>query len=576
MVLDPKIFFNPTEAHKNFFKSTAREILLCGSRGSGKSFTAADKIIYNSLISEAKGLPLKSVVMRTSYQSLKDSSVNTYRERLSAMQVPHECLMTIPFTIKLKGGSQILFLSIPNESHLDNIKSITDCNFLHIEECTSLKEDWYLVSRLMVRGKPGQIRQRILTCNPKNKSHWVYKRFIQNPVPGSEYIFARAEDNPFLDPRDIEDLKMLKDTNPIRYKIDYLGEWISTEGLVYSNWDIVDDIPFVPSDEWYGIDFGFTEPCAIIKISKCDGELYLEEKLYKTGLQPNQLILQMKRLVPFDAFIYADSSRPELISELFNAGWKNIRRCKKGPGSIEEGINFVRDQKLHILCTSVNLIDEIEKYSNRVDKDGVALDIPIDKDNHLCLAGNTKIQTNLGLKDIKDIKIGDLVLTRKGFKSVIDSQCTGIQETNKYNINNNIIEATFNHKVKTTYGEKNISDLKVGDKLWFQQQNFQQTNIIKPFIVQKVVQYQVIGKPIKQRVYNITVEDDHEYFANNILVSNCDAMRYSIHDHLYGHKPRAYAASGLLHKERPDPFGGTVINGVWYPPGYNLTGDIHG
>lgn len=31
----------------------------------------------------------------------------------------------------------------------------------------------------------------------------------------------------------------------------------------------------------------------------------------------------------------------------------------------------------------------------------------------------------------------------------------------------------------------------------------------------------------RQCVYNITVEQDHEYFANGILVSNCDAWRYS-------------------------------------------------
>lgn len=31
-----------------------------------------------------------------------------------------------------------------------------------------------------------------------------------------------------------------------------------------------------------------------------------------------------------------------------------------------------------------------------------------------------------------------------------------------------------------------------------------------------------------QRVYNITVADQHEYFANGILVANCDALRYAV------------------------------------------------
>ena len=29
-------------------------------------------------------------------------------------------------------------------------------------------------------------------------------------------------------------------------------------------------------------------------------------------------------------------------------------------------------------------------------------------------------------------------------------------------------------------------------------------------------------------VYNLEVEDAHNYYANNILVSNCDALRYIV------------------------------------------------
>jgi hypothetical protein len=36
------------------------------------------------------------------------------------------------------------------------------------------------------------------------------------------------------------------------------------------------------------------------------------------------------------------------------------------------------------------------------------------------------------------------------------------------------------------------------------------------------------GSGIKAPVYNLTVATEHEYFANGILVSNCDALRYMI------------------------------------------------
>lgn len=31
-----------------------------------------------------------------------------------------------------------------------------------------------------------------------------------------------------------------------------------------------------------------------------------------------------------------------------------------------------------------------------------------------------------------------------------------------------------------------------------------------------------------ETVYNLTVDGEHEYFANGVLVSNCDALRYSV------------------------------------------------
>jgi phage terminase large subunit len=395
MILDPEKFFNNSETHKRFFQSNARDILFAGSRGSGKSFSVADKIILTSLIEESKGKKLKNVVLRTSFTDLKDSCVATYRERLNTMKIPHTYLDSIPFTITLPGGSKIIFRSISNDAHVDSIKSMTDINFLHIEEATSLEEQWYLTARAIVRGPKDQIRQRILTCNPKSKNHWIYKNFIQNPMPLSEYIFTRTEDNTFLAESDIQDLKNLQYTNPYRYKIDYLGQWSSLEGLIYTNWNIVDKVPFAPSDEWYGLDFGFNDPTSLVKISKCDNELYLSQVIHRKELQPTQLKNLMRNLIPMNSYIYADCARPELISELFAYGFKNIRKSKKGVNSIQEGINYVRDFKLHILRDSVDLIKEIETYSYRTTKDGIATEDPIDKDNHMMDAMRYAIHDHL-------------------------------------------------------------------------------------------------------------------------------------------------------------------------------------
>ena len=46
----------------------------------------------------------------------------------------------------------------------------------------------------------------------------------------------------------------------------------------------------------------------------------------------------------------------------------------------------------------------------------------------------------------------------------------------------------------------------------------------------KLLRLESVGSS-KEMVYDLEVEDAHEYFANGILVHNCDALRYAVHTH---------------------------------------------
>jgi len=71
--------------------------------------------------------------------------------------------------------------------------------------------------------------------------------------------------------------------------------------------------------------------------------------------------------------IYADSARPDLISEWRVAGVK-IDKANKG---VFEGINTVKGFNIHITKNSVNVLKEIDLYAWKVDKDGNSLDEPV-------------------------------------------------------------------------------------------------------------------------------------------------------------------------------------------------------
>jgi len=56
----------------------------------------------------------------------------------------------------------------------------------------------------------------------------------------------------------------------------------------------------------------------------------------------------------------------------------------KPPGSIIDGIDLVSGLKVFYTASSTNLKMEQENYSRQVDRYGIVLDEPEDKNNHLC------------------------------------------------------------------------------------------------------------------------------------------------------------------------------------------------
>jgi phage terminase large subunit len=61
----------------------------------------------------------------------------------------------------------------------------------------------------------------------------------------------------------------------------------------------------------------------------------------------------------------------------------NILPSIKGKDSVNQGIQFVQDQKISITKRSINGIKEYRNYLWKVDKDGKVLNVPEDRFNHL-------------------------------------------------------------------------------------------------------------------------------------------------------------------------------------------------
>ena len=135
-----------------------------------------------------------------------------------------------------------------------------------------------------------------------------------------------------------------------------------------------------------------------------------------------------------------------------------------------------------------------------------------------CFKGGTLVTTDKGDKSIEEIKEGDLVLTRKGFKKVTHSWCSGEKDCISVNVEGSEIICTpdhrfidaFNNEIEVQDLTKEITLLKA---VKFRKNKYQ----LRPAHLTAKTS-SVVGR---YTVYDIEVEDCHEFFANGVLVHNC-------------------------------------------------------
>lgn len=83
-----------------------------------------------------------------------------------------------------------------------------------------------------------------------------------------------------------------------------------------------------------------------------------------------------------------------------------------------------------------------------------------------CLVGNTVIMTDKGNKKIKDMKVGDMVLTKDGYKKVLFTKNKGKKTVFDIDFGyKNTIIATDDHRIFTSEGWKCVKDLKESEEI---------------------------------------------------------------------------------------------------------------
>ena len=338
-----------------------------GGTRSGKTWSLL-QLCYN-LIIKKQGI-LVSVVGET-MPFLKRGAMRDFRTMLGSewhddWWNASDKVYTIPTT-----KSSLEFFSADNEGKVHG--SARD--YLFLNECYFI--DWEIYRQLAVRTR----KRILLDYNPRSR-FWVDEHLIGKE--GVALIHSTYKDNPHLTPMQIAMIESNKgDEN--WWRVYGEGETGSVEGLIYTNWAIVDAMPENYKKEFYCIDFGFTnDPTAILRVRLSGGELWVQELAYRTGMLNQDIVKCLQdNHVARGAMIVCDSAEQKSIAEINNLGGYRAVPVAKGRGSIVAGITAVQAYKVNVMQEALGTIDELRNYSwLRDGTSGSYINTPIDRYNH--------------------------------------------------------------------------------------------------------------------------------------------------------------------------------------------------
>jgi phage terminase large subunit len=285
-------------------------------------------------------------------------------------------------------GNEIEFFGLDEPQKVRGRKR----RWLWLNESNELSYEDFMQLNLRTTG------QVFLDYNPSDEDHWIYDKIL--PREDCTLVKSTYKDNPFLEKEIVTEIERLKTEDDNYWQVYGMGERGHRLSRIYTRYDVVPLWPENVEETIYGLDFGFNNPSALIQCGFKDGELYLLERLYQSGLTNSDLLLKLLALVPSNIPIYADSAEPQRIEEIFRGGL-NIHPMTKGPDSVSKGIDTVKQFMVHLVDGSENLIREWKKYSWKTDKNGKVLDEPIKFDDHACDAVRGAIQSYRTREDFK-------------------------------------------------------------------------------------------------------------------------------------------------------------------------------
>ena len=405
-----------------------------GGRGSGKSHFVGDDLVESALTKHTRCVCAREVqnsIAESSKQLIEDK-IELAALRYAGAQFDHEGKAITDTWNKRKHAhfmskwritereitfrptdSLFIFRGLQNHTAA-SIKSLEGFTDFWAEEAQTLSQR--SIDLAVPTFRKGS--QLTFTWNPLKPTDPVEKLFTDEGIKpqtsgmlrpqGQDEDFVLVEanyyDNPWFPDELRRDMERDKRRDPDKYAHTWLGKYLKASAArVFKNWIVQDFVTGSDARFYFGADWGFSvDPSVLIRCFILGDKLYIDQEAYAVGCEIDNtpaLFAGDDTWVPprwtnpnkypgipgsTEWPLTADNARPETISYMKRHGFPRIQPSIKGKGSVEDGIEFIKNFDLVVHPRCVHTIDELSSYSYKIDpKTNEILPVLEDKKNHV-------------------------------------------------------------------------------------------------------------------------------------------------------------------------------------------------
>ncbi len=341
-----------TLATAKIMAMTHENKIVQGSQGAGKTYSILSIWILKALTSNESQ---NCTIVSGTISQLRTGAVRDFEKICKTNNIDYISRKN-PFSFRIRYWI-FEFLSVDAETKA--LGGRRDRLFLNeairIEERTATQ----LISRTS--------REFYADFNPAHE-FWCHRNYVY--TKNCNFIVLTFKDNHLIPEKELKEIMLRAPGGPIHdpyfWDVYGCGKIGVVEGKIF-NYRKYTDLPDGKYEEAIGVDYGYEDPFAVVKVY-CDNEnrkLYFKEMFYSSRAMIDEV---GECIVTSDLYnndpVLCDHSPGQFIDVLVKMGIPQAMQCDKTDG-IAGGIMIMKQYQLYVHSESLNMIAELDQYVYR-------------------------------------------------------------------------------------------------------------------------------------------------------------------------------------------------------------------